>query len=76
MKPKNILFKSNNPNYTEYEYELNNKKYKLDTTNIFYITDFAHSISSLNEEKSDNLYNNLDNDLYELKSLPLSTSSI
>jgi serine/threonine protein kinase len=70
MKPKNILFKSNNPNYTEYEYELNNKKYKLDTTNIFYITDFAHSISSLNDEKNDSVYNNLDNDLYELKSLP------
>jgi len=70
MKPKNILFKSNNPNYTEYEYELNNKKYKLDTTNIFYITDFAHSITSLNDEKNDSVYNNLDNDLYELKSLP------
>jgi hypothetical protein len=76
MKPKNILFKNNNTNntnntnYIEYEYELNNKKYKLDTINIFFITDFAHSISSLNEEKIDNVYNNLDNDLYELKSLP------
>jgi serine/threonine protein kinase len=72
MKPKNILFKSNNTNNTEYEYELNNKKYKLDTTNIFFVTDFAHSLTSLNIEQINNEsnYNNLDNDLYELKSLP------
>ena len=75
MKPKNILFKNStsNTDYTDYEYELNNKKYKLDTTNIFFVTDFAHSLTSLNDNNNNNSksdYNNLDNDLYELKSLP------
>jgi serine/threonine protein kinase len=74
MKPKNILFSTNTTSNIEYEYELNGKKYKINTQYIFYITDFAHSLSSLNDnnnnKKMNNAYNNLDNDLYELKNLP------
>jgi serine/threonine protein kinase len=72
MKPKNILFKTvEEPIEFEYENPANNKKYKINTSTIFYITDFAHSISNLSkEEEQDNSYENEDNDLFEIKNIP------
>jgi hypothetical protein len=77
MKPKNILFKTvEEPIEFEYENPANNKKYKITTSTIFYITDFAHSISNLTKEEEDkqdkevNPYENEDNDLFEIKNIP------
>jgi hypothetical protein len=71
MKPKNILYK-NYDNQVKFIYELNDKTYEINTKTIFYITDFTHSKCDLNESKNNFIsnYETLDNDLYELKSLP------
>jgi hypothetical protein len=69
MKPKNILFKkySNQINFT---YNLNSKQYQINTQTIFYITDFAHSKSDLNQTEFITDYETFDNDLYELRNFP------
>lgn len=71
MKPKNILYK-NYDNQVKFIYKLNSNTYEINTKTIFYITDFAHSTCDLNESKNNFIsnYETLDNDLYELKSLP------
>ena len=68
MKPKNILYKNldSNVNFT---YELNDKKYTINTNIIFYITDFGHSISDISDEINKK-YITQDTDLYELSMLP------
>ena len=77
MKPKNILFKIlEEPVEFEYENPSNNKKYKINTSTLFYITDFAHSLSNLTKEEENkqdkqiNSYENEDNDLFEIKNIP------
>jgi hypothetical protein len=70
MKPKNILYKDLNTN-EKFTYELNDKKYTIDTNIIFYITDFGHSISDITDENITNSkYNTNDSDLFELSNLP------
>ena len=68
MKPKNILYKDLDKNIN-FTYELNNKKYTIDTNIIFYITDFGHSISDISDEINKK-YITQDSDLYELSMLP------
>lgn len=75
MKPKNILFKTvEEPIEFEYENPANNKKYKITTSTIFYITDFAHSTSNITKEEDnklyESLYDNEDSDLFEIKNIP------
>ena len=74
MKPKNILLK-NMDKEVDFTYELNNKFYPVSFKTIFYITDFAHSLSDLKSNtklntKLNTFYSTLDSDLYELKNLP------
>ncbi len=69
MKPKNILYKDLDTNIN-FTYELNNKKYTINTNIIFYITDFGHSISDITDDNiSNNKYVTQDSDLYELSML-------
>jgi hypothetical protein len=70
MKPKNILYKDLDTNIN-FTYELNNKKYTINTNIIFYITDFGHSISDITDNNltTNNKYVTHDSDLYELSML-------
>ncbi len=69
MKPKNILYKDLDTN-VNFTYELNNKKYTINTNIIFYITDFGHSISDITDDNiTNNKYITHDSDLYELSML-------
>ena len=70
MKPKNILYKDLDTN-VNFTYELNDKKYTIDTNIIFYITDFGHSISDITDDNNvtNNVYITHDSDLYELSML-------
>ncbi len=69
MKPKNILYKDLDTN-VNFTYELNDKKYTINTNIIFYITDFGHSISDItNDNITNNKYITHDSDLYELSML-------
>jgi serine/threonine protein kinase len=68
MKPKNILYKTLDTN-VKFTYELNDKKYNINTNIIFYITDFGHSISDISDTINKK-YITQDSDLYELSMLP------
>lgn len=68
MKPKNILCKNLDTN-VKFTYELNDKKYTIDTNIIFYITDFGHSVSDISDSVNNN-YVSRDSDLFELSNLP------
>ena len=70
MKPKNILYKDLDTK-VNFTYELNNKKYTINTNIIFYITDFGHSLTNITDDNiNNNKYITYDSDLYELSMLP------